>query len=77
MAIKTVTIGGLEDVLQFDDGDFDYAVESESPISVGGIETGAMPAALPAIGDLIVFRDISNGNKLTTCTMAQLQTLIC
>ena len=73
MAIKTVTIAGLEDVLQFDDGDCSFALESTEPISVGGMVSGAMPAIVVADADLIVLRDSSNGDALSTCTVAQLK----
>lgn len=34
MALKTVTIGGNQNVLQYDDSDFDYGLDSEGPIRV-------------------------------------------
>jgi hypothetical protein len=34
MALKTITIGGNKDVIQYDDADFDYGFDSEGPIRV-------------------------------------------
>ncbi len=76
MAIRRVTIAGLEDVLQYDDTEFDYAVESTEGINVGGVTTGPMPAITPVDADLVVLRDVSNSEELSTCTIAQLKDLI-
>ena len=73
MAIKQLRIAGLEDILQWDDGDFGNALETTETIVVGGIESGAMPAIVVADTDLIVLRDNSNGDALSTCTVAQLK----
>ncbi len=76
MAIKILTIGGLEDVLQFDDAEFPNAIDTTEPINVGGITTGAMPAITPENADLVVLRDVTNSDELSTCTIAQLSALI-
>ena len=76
MAIQRVTIGGLEDVLQYDDTEHEFAIETTEVISVGGMTSGPYPTALPVDADLLVFRDISNNNELTTCTFAQLKTYL-
>lgn len=76
MAIKILTIGGLEDVLQFDDTEYDHAIETTETISVGGVVAGSMPAITPDVADLIVLRDVSNSEELSTCTIAQLRDLI-
>lgn len=35
MALKQVRIGSLDDVFQYDDGDFTEAIETTEPISIG------------------------------------------
>ena len=76
MAIKQLRIAGLEDVLQWDDAEFSNALETTETISVGGIQTSTMPAATPVDSDLLVFRDVSNDDELSTCTFAQLKTYL-
>lgn len=76
MAIKKVTIAGLEDVLQYDDADFSYAIETAETISVGGMVSGSYPTATPVDADKLVFRDVSNSDALTTCTFAELKTYL-
>jgi len=76
MAIKRVTIAGLVDVLQYDDTEYGHAIETTETINVGGVTAGTMPAITPVDSDLIVLRDVSNSNELSTCTIAQLRDLI-
>lgn len=78
MAIKRVTIAGLEDVLQYDDGEYSYAIETTELISVGGIEYGVSVGTKnpPIDADLALFLDSTDSDATVTCTMAQLKAFL-
>jgi len=76
MAIRSIRVGPADNVLQWDDSDFATAIETTEGIDVGGIISGVLPTALPVDADLLIFRDISNSDALTTCTFAQLKTYL-
>ncbi len=77
MAIQRITIAGLEDVLQYDDNDFTFAIETTEIISIGGITYGDYSAKNPPIdADLTVFLDSTNSEATVTCTMAQFKAFL-
>lgn len=76
MAIKTIRLGSAENVIQYDDGDYDSAIEVEGTIVADNIEAGSMPSATPVDADLLVFKDVSNNDTLSTCTFADLKTYL-
>lgn len=51
MALKTVRIGALKDVFQFDDGDFDSAIETTEVIRCGA---PTLPTDVLRLGDVSV-----------------------
>ena len=77
MAIRRITIAGLEDVLQYDDNDFAFAIETTEVISIGGITYGDYGTKNPPIdADLAVFLDSTDSDATVTCTMAQLKAFL-
>lgn len=69
MALRRVRVGALEDVFQYDDGDFSEAVETDQPIKIGASAAGDnavrqdelptlanIPSAAAVIGDHKVVR---------------------
>lgn len=76
MALKSIRIGPADNVIQYDDGEFSSAIQTTESIDVGGIVSGALPTATPVDGDLLMFRDVSNGDAISTCTFAQLKTYL-
>ncbi len=77
MAIQRITIAGLEDVLQYDDNEYQFAIETTEIISIGGITYGDYTAKNPPIdADLLTFLDSTDSDANVTCTMAQFKAFL-
>lgn len=77
MALKTISIGSLRNVIMYDDLDYPNAIETDGAIDAGSIIVGTLPVKSVLVdGDMILIRDSENSDVLSTCSVTAFKTFL-